>query len=107
MEFSKKEIYTRVLTQSKYSQITVFFVQTNTDSKGDRVIEVERDALPIWGGRHAARGRTRAARSAETGENRVGAAGTRRRSAAENLGQINIAVLIQRHADADLGTARA
>ena len=47
------------------------------------------------------------ARSAETGENRVGAAGTRRRSAAENLGQINIAVLIQRHADADLGIARA
>ena len=45
--------------------------------------------------------------SAETGENRVGAAGTRRRSAAENLGQINIAVLIQRHADADLGIARA
>ena len=57
--------------------------------------------------RRAGRRRTRAARSAETGENRVGAAGTRRRSAAENLGQINIAVLIQRHADADLGIARA
>ena len=36
-----------------------------------------------------------------------GALKQRRRSAAENLGQINIAVLIQRHADADLGIARA
>ena len=35
MEFSKKEIHTSVLTQSKYSQITVDDDFTIPDSKGD------------------------------------------------------------------------
>ena len=35
MEFSKKEIHTSVLTQSKYSQMTVDDDFTIPDSKGD------------------------------------------------------------------------
>ena len=35
MEFSKKEIHTSVLTQSKYSQITVDDDFTIPDGKGD------------------------------------------------------------------------
>lgn len=48
MEFSKKEIHTSVLTQSKYSQITVDDDFTIPDSKGDMEKLLPRKVIFCW-----------------------------------------------------------